>query len=57
MPSASTTYQVRSISLALGEYVDTRVTFDLKSRSLVAKLKDPAQAGLKRVLDGLKPQQ
>lgn len=33
----------------------TRVTFDLKSQSLVAKLKDPAQAGLKRVLDGLKP--
>jgi len=32
----------------------TRVTFDLKSRSLVAKLKDPAQAGLKRLLDGLK---
>jgi hypothetical protein len=33
----------------------TRVTFDLKSRSLVSKLNDPAAAGLKRVLDGLKP--
>jgi hypothetical protein len=33
----------------------TRVTFDLKSRSLVSKLNEPAAAGLKRVLDGLKP--
>jgi len=32
----------------------TRVTFDLKSRSLVSKLNDPAMAGLKRVLDQLK---
>ena len=33
----------------------TRVTFDLKSRSLVSKLNDPAAAGLKRILERLKP--
>jgi hypothetical protein len=33
----------------------TRVTFDLKSRSLVAKLNEPAAAGLKQLLDRLKP--
>jgi hypothetical protein len=33
----------------------TRVTFDLKSRSLVSKLNDPGAAGLTRVLDRLKP--
>lgn len=33
----------------------TRLTFDLKSRSLVSKLNEPAAAGLERALAGLKP--
>jgi hypothetical protein len=31
----------------------TRTTFDLKSRSLLSKLNDPAEAGLKRVMESL----